>query len=281
MNQRVVSKINLFCIYRVAAILLLLVIGADPATPSGDPMMGNWGGKSASLLRKECMVPALSATGQLPVSTLTFSVPPGGLNVRIGCGDVAKIVIPGYKPKSYSVSAERPGEFDVTFKLYPNGRCSGYLDSLAVGDSISVFGKGRKERRKGTHVGFVAFGVGITEALPIAAAELEAGDAQEVRLLWGARTFGDMFWHGEVAALEKKYPGRFRVTRMLSREDREGCRRGRIDGGVLAGLFGDWKEVPGARFLSVGTKAMMRDCHEMLKDVGFDVPGRCSLLLNP
>jgi len=252
--------------------------------------MGIWGGKSAILLRKKELVSLLSTTGQLPVYTLTFSSPPAdvniggilnGINVRINCGDVAKILIPGYKPKSYSLSAERPGEFDVTFKLYPGGRCSGYLNSLAVGNSITVFGRGCKKRRPGTHVGFIAFGVGITEALPIAKAELIAGDAQKVHLLWGARTFGDMFWHDEVAALEKKYAERFCVTRILSREDKEGCLRGRIDENVLYNIFEAWKDIPGSRFLSVGTKGMMRDCYAILSNLGFDVPGQCSLLCNP
>ena len=76
----------------------------------------------------------------MPVYTLTFETPPSLSNaVRIDCGDVVKVVVPNFKPKSYSMSAERPGEFDITVKVYPGGVCSGYLDSVQVGENISAF----------------------------------------------------------------------------------------------------------------------------------------------
>ena len=53
----------------------------------------------------------------------------------------------------------------------------------------------KKERNLGvgiTHVGVVAFGVGITEGLPIAEAELLRGGAERVHLVWAARTHEDM-----------------------------------------------------------------------------------------
>ena len=136
----------------------------------------------------------------LPVRTLTFACPNQSqempsLGCRIDCGDVVKVVIPEHKPKSYSMSAARPGEFDITFKVYPGGRCSGYLDSVKVGQSVLAFAKGKKERNLGvgiTHVGVVAFGVGITEGLPIAEAELLRGGAERVHLVWAARTHEDM-----------------------------------------------------------------------------------------
>jgi hypothetical protein len=54
-------------------------------------------------------------------------------SLRMDMGDVVKMVIPGYKPKSYFVTALRDAEFDITIKVYPNGRASGFL---TVGDSI-------------------------------------------------------------------------------------------------------------------------------------------------
>ena len=83
------------------------------------------GAQPATLLRKTTLVE--EAEGRLPVHTLTFANPPGvgSLGVRMDVGDVVKVVVPGYKPKSYSMSDERPGEFDITVKVYPNGRASG------------------------------------------------------------------------------------------------------------------------------------------------------------
>ena len=244
--------------------------------------LAQWQGAPAALLRKETLVEAVPETGQLPVRTLTFAAPATlAEGFRIDLGHVVKVVIPEFKPKSYTMSAARQGEFDLTVKMYPGGRCSGYLDSVAVGESISVFRRGVKERRPGARVGLVAFGVGITEALPIARAEVEKPDAREIHLLWGARTFGDMFWHEEIAALEREHPGRFRATSVLSREDRKGCRRGRIDAGALADVFGGWRgEADTTRFLVVGTKAMMREAERNLEAAGFPWPAS-ALLAKP
>ena len=70
--------------------------------------------------------------------------------------------------------------------MYPDGKCSGYLDSLEIGDAMPVFRAGSNIReiskQNGAHceppvsVGLIAFGVGITECLPVARTELEWGD---------------------------------------------------------------------------------------------------------
>ena len=94
-------------------------------------LLAQRGAAPATLLHKSTLVQASSA--HLPVHTLTFSIPEGmseSLGVSIEKGDVVKVVVPNYKPKSYSMSAARPNEFDITFKVYPNGRASGYLDSI-------------------------------------------------------------------------------------------------------------------------------------------------------
>merc|ERR1719414_2424611 len=90
-------------------------------------------------------------------------------------------------------------EFDITFKVYPNGRASGFLNRLEIGDYINTFGlrKGRT-RNPGKFFGGVAYGVGITEILPVAEAELEKGDAEKVVVLWASRTLADTFWYEKV-----------------------------------------------------------------------------------
>eukprot|EP00621_Florenciella_sp_RCC1693_P002819 CAMPEP_0182527376 /NCGR_PEP_ID=MMETSP1323-20130603/3803_1 /TAXON_ID=236787 /ORGANISM="Florenciella parvula, Strain RCC1693" /LENGTH=255 /DNA_ID=CAMNT_0024736347 /DNA_START=325 /DNA_END=1092 /DNA_ORIENTATION=- len=236
-----------------------------------------WGGEPATLLRK---VPQVTAEeGRLPVYTLTFSTPPSGLNVRIDHGDVVKVCVPDYKPKSYSCSAEREGEFDITLKVYPNGRASGYLDSVGIGESIVVFGRGKKQRSPGAFVGLIAYGVGITEALPLAAAELSKPEAEVVHLIWASKTFGDTFWHDSISELSKQYGERFRFTTILSREEREGSLKGRIDASVLSEVFGtSFGTSSGGkhearrgevRFVSVGTKSMMRATDDMLAEIGY------------
>ena len=142
------------------------------------------------------------------------------------------------------------------------------------------FARGAKRRAAGSHVGIVAFGVGITEGLPVAAAELAKGDAARVKLVWASRTWADTFWHDELRALQAAHPGRFDVVHVLSREAREGCRSGRVDRGVLEAEFdGAWGTAPGGatdrggcRFLSVGTKPMMRAFDEMIQALGYTYP---------
>ena len=165
-----------------------------------------WTGVPTTLLRKTTLVTA--AENRLPVHTLTFSIPEdhrftgkakSHSDIALELGDVVKIVIPGYKPKSYSVSALRDKEFDVTFKVYPNGRASGYLDRLKVGDQAYSFGMSAgRVRNPGNYLGIVAYGVGITEALPIAQAELADTNVEEVTLLWASRTIEDTFWQDDL-----------------------------------------------------------------------------------
>ena len=76
-------------------------------------------------------------------------------------------VIPEFRAKSYSVSAERPGEFDITLKVYPHGRASGYLNSMELGQSIGVWRRSQdRTRRPGQLVALVAYGVAITVRAP-------------------------------------------------------------------------------------------------------------------
>lgn len=254
-------------------------------------VQSRWGGKPVRLLRKVTIVN--DNDNRLPVHTLTFSTPVGtvALDCDISMGDVVKVEVPNYKPKSYSMSAARPGEFDITFKVYPNGRASGYLNRTAIGQSIAVYGlPKRKIRQEGNHVGFIAYGVGITEALPIAEAELEKNASANVLLLWASKTTADTFWHDQLARLKEKHDKRFVLREILSREVRKGTLHGRINPGILQEVFdGTWGTGVGSvnenlrdgvRFLSVGTKEMMRETDDMLASIGYPQP-KHSLLVKP
>lgn len=243
--------------------------------------VGAMTGVPTKLLRKTTLIPASAL--HLPVHTLTFAIPdtpPAAharicphADVRLDLGDVVKMVIPGYKPKSYSISALHPAdhEFDVTLKVYPNGRASGFIDRLRVGDEMGTFGmRAGRHRRPGKYVGIISYGVGITEGLPVARAELQ-GEAEEVVLLWASRTMDDTFWLDELDALDAQFPGRFRVIHILSREVRDGCLRGRIDQKVLRNVFGAWQG-DDARFIPVGTKEMMATTDSLLGEIGFPMP---------
>jgi len=246
------------------------------------------GARPVTLLRKQTLING--DDHHLAVHTLTFSNPAGynSLAVRIECGDVVKVCIPNYKPKSYSMSAERTGEFDITFKVYPGGRGSGFLDRMNIGDTVEVFRMGRMQRSAGTFIGVVAFGVGITEALPIVKCELAKSDAKRIVLLWAARTFQDTFWNDELLALKDAHGERFAHVFIFSQERRDDALFGRINVSVLRDVFerrfiadsesSDLSSRSGVRFLVVGTKQMMREANNMLAEMGY--PKRSHALLH-
>lgn len=245
-----------------------------------------WMGIPTTLLRKTLLVDGKEELGRFPVYTLTFAIPPSEKmsgramphsEIRMDLGDVVKMVIPGYKPKSYSISALREDEFDITIKVYPNGRASGYLKSLKVGDTIGSFGmSAHRQRNPGSYVGIISYGVGITEGLPVARAELEASDAEKVVLVWALRNYDDLFWTEEIQELKNKYGDRFEMILVVSRESEETVRKGdvagrRLDANLLANLFKP-SNPSGARFLSVGTKDMMRQTDRLLESIGYPMP---------
>jgi NAD(P)H-flavin reductase len=235
------------------------------------------GAEPVRLIRKDTMV--TQGKNILGVRTLTFKSE-NTFEARIDLGDVLKVVIPGYKPKSYSINAICKNQFDITVKLYPGGRASGYLDRMKINDSIRVFVRRPYIRSKGqfSHVGAIAFGVGITEALPVAEAELRRSNY--VTLLWACRHSSDYFWDSRINQLKKTYPKRFKMVRILSREKRsDGTLYGRIDVSVLRDVF-SVDDIPKSkiRFLRVGTKKMMRHADQCLRKLGFVTPGKHLLL---
>jgi len=255
-------------------------------------------GVPIQLIRKEMLVSASEGDSldRLPVYTLTFEIPSGSQftgraqpfeDVRIDMGEVVKMVIPNYKPKSYSMSALRASdkEFDLTVKMYPNGRASGHLDRLQIGDTTYAFGMRNltRMRNPGSFFGGIAYGVGITEILPVARAELEKGDSTKVVVLWAGRTRMDLFWKDQIKELEERYgKERFEMVYIFSREkeevEEERVLYGRINTDVLREVFEtrllecEGLKQEDARFLVIGTKPMMRMTEGLLGDIGYPFP---------
>lgn len=255
-----------------------------------------WRGVPTTLIGKTTLVepscpvdsPKYTTADRLAVHTLTFEIPQGhffgGLamphnDIRIDLGDVVKMVIPNYKPKSYSLSALRPeqNEMDITIKVYPNGRASGFLDRLKIGDTINSFGmSARKSRKPGIFFGGIAYGVGITEILPVAEVELQKGDVEKVVILWASKTSKDTFWSDKVEELKKLYPDKFEIVYIYSREDSPDptILKGRINPQVLKDVFEPRIKAANigkkdARFLAIGTKQMIYNTGTMLAEIGY------------
>ena len=100
--------------------------------------------------------------------------------------------------------------------------------------------------------------------------------------------FPSIYLSKEIAALRAAHPARFSAETILSREQRGGSLHGRCSLEVLASVFdGEWGTAldgpnearrDDVRFLCVGTKPMMRDAESMLKQLGYETPGRHMLL---
>ena len=222
-----------------------------------------------------------------PVYQLEFANPPidwagntdfETIGTAIDRGDAVKFRF-AHGAKAFSVCAERPGSFDICAKIYPHGRASGYLFHMEIGDTIDCFvhRKGKRvsrDRRAGSHVALVAFGVGITECLPLAACELQQPEPQHVRLLWASRTRGDSaFWRDQIEALRVMHPERFSFVEIFSRDDewadRVGALKGRITPDVCRQVFDQhWGTYVGGpneaarpyvRFQTVAEKALLKE----------------------
>lgn len=266
-----------------------------------------WAGVPTKLIGKITLVqPACpinsqeyNTTSRLAVHTLTFEIPEGHgfsgkacahKDIRLDYGDVIKMVIPNYKPKSYSLSALRPeqNEMDITVKIYPNGRASGFLDRLKIGDHIQSFGMRKNTTRNpGKFFGGIAYGVGITEIIPVAEAELRKGDAEKVVVLWASRTSEDTFWGDKIEELKQTYGDKFEMVHIHSREVKSdpNVLHGRIDPSVLQNVFETRMKKAhinreNARFLAIGTKEMMFMTDQMLNKIGYPMPNHSLLPKN-
>jgi len=259
----------------------------------------SWRGVQTKLIRKTTLVehaystksPEHSGADRLAVHTLTFEIPEdqtfGGSTIahseiRIDLGDFIKIVLPNDKPKSYALSALRSSEkeMDVTIEVDPKDKASKFLDSLEVGDTIRTYGmRTKKSRNAGKFFGGIAHGLGITEILPVAEAELEKGDAEKVVVLWASGTCNEKFLCDKVAELKKLYPEKFEMVYMYSRDETQDSDilKGRISPQVLKKVFEPHinatlimkKEV---RFLALGAKEMVDNTRSMLSQIGYPMP---------
>lgn len=238
-----------------------------------------------------------------PVRTFTFALPKGqekvilADSISLGHGDVLKVnampTAPSDKKhiagghKSYSpTNVSEPGHLDLTLKIYPDGVNSQVFDALQVGDCIGVSApwpppKMRSKRLAGKYVNLIAFGVGITEALEVAKAELAQDDAEEVTILYANRYKEDSFFRHEIMELVSNYgrasgsTKRFRVVYMYSREDegnlKQGnvtddieVRKGRVSATVLQEVFNlptsaDDPKHSEQRFVVPGSQEMIAD----------------------
>jgi ring-1,2-phenylacetyl-CoA epoxidase subunit PaaE len=158
--------------------------------------------------------------------------------------------------RSYSICAEpTPGEVRVAIKRDLGGLFSTWAnESLQAGDTLDVMSpSGAFISKKMTAMNnpeqidtenedtfvAVAAGSGITPVLAIARTVLAANDSVRFDLIYANKAAMDVMFLEELADLKDKYPSRFALHHVLSREQRiSPLLSGRIDSEKLSTLLG-------------------------------------------
>jgi ring-1,2-phenylacetyl-CoA epoxidase subunit PaaE len=139
--------------------------------------------------------------------------------------------------RNYSICAPAPGRtLRIGVKRLDGGVFSGHATStLKVGDTVDVMTPTGRftphvEPTQARHYGAIAAGSGITPVLSIVATVLEVEPASTVTLVYGNRTATSVMFLDELADLKDRYPSRFRLLHVLSREQQESeLLSGRLD----------------------------------------------------
>ncbi|MFD7335022.1 2Fe-2S iron-sulfur cluster-binding protein [Streptomyces violascens] len=148
--------------------------------------------------------------------------------------------------RTYSICApavEAPGEpvLRVGIRLVEGGSFSTYaFKELAVGDTVDVMepmGRFVLDPRPG-HFAAIVGGSGITPVLSIAATLLAREPEARFCLIRSDRSAASAMFLEETADLKDRYPERFQLVTVLSREEQQsGLPSGRLDRERLAGLL--------------------------------------------
>jgi len=127
--------------------------------------------------------------------------------------------------RSYSVCSAPGTPLRVGVRRIPGGAFSGtVLDRLRPGDALEVmtptgrFGSALPGLRS---PGFVAAGSGITPILAMVTAALADSDVDRVSLIGVNRSQRDVMFLDELADVKDRYPDRFQVVHVLTREPQE------------------------------------------------------------
>ncbi|GGP57351.1 1,2-phenylacetyl-CoA epoxidase subunit PaaE [Saccharothrix coeruleofusca] len=205
-------------------------------------------------------------------AAITFDVPPelagqfafrAGQHVTLRSGD---------ERRSYSICAPVGAPLRIGVRRVEGGLFSVHLvDRVQPGDVLEVQPpQGRFTPSSGDHHGLVVAGSGITPALSIAGTALAQG--ARVTLLYGNRRTDTVMFAEELADLKDRYPARFQLVHVLSREPRDvELFSGRLDAAKLSTLLDT--VVPAAdveQWWLCGPYGLVRDAQSVLAARGVD-----------
>jgi ferredoxin-NADP reductase len=171
--------------------------------------------------------------------------------------------------RSYSI-ASAPGtpELSLIVKLVPGGLGSEWFRQRQVGERVRFTGPMGFFVLDLAHAGdlvFGATGVGIAPVLPMIDEALARPESGRVRLFWGNRHAGDLFWSRELEQRRQHPRFDYRLFVSAAAPEWSGA-RGRITPAILDELDG----LARPTFYLVGNGAMIRDVKTALIERGVD-----------
>jgi ring-1,2-phenylacetyl-CoA epoxidase subunit PaaE len=179
--------------------------------------------------------------------------------------------------RNYSICAPATdGRLRIGVKRLAGGAFSTHATStLQVGDEVEVMTptgrfSPRLDPAQSRHYAAIAAGSGITPVISIVATALKVEPRSTVTLVYGNRTAGSVMFLEELADLKDRYPDRFRLLHVLSREPQEAeLLSGRLDPPRLRRLLESLvpPETVDEWFLC-GPFAMVEGAREVLAEAG-------------
>nr|WP_202889804.1 1,2-phenylacetyl-CoA epoxidase subunit PaaE [Actinopolymorpha rutila] len=182
--------------------------------------------------------------------------------------------------RSYSIcspwSPLPPARLRIGVKRVAGGGFSSYaLTDLAAGDEVGVMTPTGRftvvlDPVAARHLAFVAAGSGITPILSMVAGVLAVEPASRVTLLYGNRTSASVMFVEELADLKDRYPDRFHLVHVLSRELPEiALLGGRLDAAKLGGFLDTLLPVESVeQWYLCGPLAMVEEIRALLRERG-------------
>ncbi|MFC8825383.1 2Fe-2S iron-sulfur cluster-binding protein [Streptomyces sp. NPDC057137] len=211
--------------------------------------------------------------------TVTFAVPPEldeTFRHTPGQHIALRRVVDGEEiRRTYSICApagERP-VLRVGIRLVEGGEFSTYaLKELAVGDTVEVMeptGRFVLAPRAG-HFAAIVGGSGITPVLSIASTVLAREPDARFCLIRSDRTVASTMFLEEVADLKDRYPDRFQLVTVVSREEQQaGLPSGRLDEERLAELLPALLPVASVDgWFLCGPLGLVKGAERALRDLG-------------
>ncbi|WP_328670385.1 2Fe-2S iron-sulfur cluster-binding protein [Streptomyces sp. NBC_00328] len=172
-----------------------------------------------------------------------------------------------------SPDGEAPRTLKVGVRLVDGGAFSTYaLKEITVGDEVEVMipaGRFTLEPTPGLYAAVVG-GSGITPVLSIASTLLAREPGASFCLIRSDRTSASTMFLEEVADLKDRYPQRFQLVTVLSREEQQaGLPSGRLDQERLTGLLPALLPVDGvAGWFLCGPMGLVQGAERALRGLG-------------